>query len=198
MTVSDLNRAIQNIDDVYLEIAEAPEKEIIKLIDRKKIIVIALAACLALCAAVTAYAHAGELKSIIFGWGNNMDIKTFTDENNVEVSEVTVYTESLIDPVVIENGRMIFIVNEENVDITAEVSEEKAFKYEYTDAEGITHLWLVGLLDANLQHYGYAEYLKNENGEWIGGYDARINTEADGHTNAKWLETAKNENVIPG
>ena len=59
-------------------------------------------------------------------------------------------------------------------------------------------MWLVGLLEEdNPKHYGYAEYLKNEHGEWIGGYSARINTEADGHTNAQWLEIAKEMNVIP-
>ena len=51
--------------------------------------------------------------------------------------------------------------------------------------------------EGNIEHYGYAEYLKTEQGAWLGGYSARNNTEADGHTEAMWLEKAKELNDIP-
>ena len=201
MTVSDLNRAIQNIDGRYLDIADAPEKEIIQMTthnNRKKILMLVLAACLVMGLGITAYAYGGEIVSRFFGWGNNMEVSTSTDEEGSEVSTVIVHTDNLTEPVRIRDGRMIFVVNEESIDITDKVSTEEAYQYEYKDADGITHFWLVGLLEESvLEHYGYAEYLKNDNGDWIGGYSARINTEPDGHTAAKWLEIAKENNVIP-
>lgn len=201
MTVSDLNRALQNIDERYLEIADAPEKEIMQMNthnNRKTILTLALAACLVMGLAVTAYAYGGEIVSQFFGWGNNLEVNTFVDENENVVSEAILYTEHLTEPIKIRNGKMFFIVNDENIDITEQISTEKAFQYEYKDADSITHFWLVGLLEEGvLEHYGYAEYLKNDNGDWLGGYTARINTESDGHTAVKWLELAKENNVIP-
>lgn len=201
MTVSDLNRAIQNIDGRYLDIADAPEKEIIQMTihnNRKKILMLVLAACLVMGLGITAFAYGGAIVSRFFGWGNNMEVSTSTDEDGSEISTVIVHTDSLTEPVQIRDGRMIFVVNEESIDITDKVSTEEAYQYEYKDADGITHFWLVGLLEEGvLEHYGYAEYLKNDNGDWIGGYSARINAEPDGHTAAQWLEIAKENNVIP-
>lgn len=201
MTVSDLNRAIQNIDDRYLEIADTPEKEIIQMTaqkNRKKMLMLALVSCLVMGLGITAYAYGGEIVSRFFGWGNNMEVTISHDENGSEVSEVMVHTDNLNEPVQIRDGRMIFVVNEENIDITDKVTTEEAYQYEYKDADGIIHLWLVGLLEEGiLEHYGYAEYLKDDNGDWIGGYSARINAEPDGHVSAKWLEIAKENNVIP-
>lgn len=201
MTVSDLNRAIQNIDGRYLEIADAPEKEIIQMFtnkNRKKVLLLVLAACLVMGLGVTAYAYEGGLIIQFFGWGNNLEVNTAVDENGKLVTEAIVHTDHLTEPIEIRNGRLFFIVNNENIDITEQISTEKAYQYEYTDTDGITHFWLVGLLEEGVpEHYGYAEYLKNNNGDWVGGYSARINTEADGHTAAKWLETAKENTVIP-
>ena len=42
-----------------------------------------------------------------------------------------------------------------------------------------------------------AEYIKDTNVLWVGGYSARVNIEPDGHTSAQWLETAKNDLNIP-
>lgn len=76
-------------------------------------------------------------------------------------------------------------------------SQTKSFPYEYLDEEGNTHLWLVGLNSDALSDYGYAEYIKDTNGLWVGGYSARVNIEPNGHTSAQWLETAKKELGIP-
>lgn len=201
MTVSDLNKAISNIDDKYLNIADAPEKEIIQMQTikkRKKILTILLAACLVMGLGIAAYAYGEQVLSRVFGWGNNMEVTTLRDENGSEITEVMVYTDDLTEPVNIKDGRMYFVVNNENIDITDLVSTEEAFQYEYSDDENITHVWFVGLLEKeHPEHYGYAEYLKNESGEWVAGYSARVNTEADGHTDAQWLENAKELNRIP-
>ncbi len=91
---------------------------------------------------------------------------------------------------------MIFIVNEEHIDITDKVSIEDGFVYEYTDELGILHKWVVGLnsqdmevedngyaefQDMEVEDYGYAEFLFQE-GKMIGGY---AHNAIDGET--PWL-----------
>ena len=48
-----------------------------------------------------------------------------------------------------------------------------------------------------MKDYGYAEDIKNIDGDWTGGESARGNIESDGKTNAEWLENAKSEKTIP-
>lgn len=167
----------------------------VRLLNARRAALIAAAVCLILALSVTAYAADAFVK--IFGWGNNLEIRQFVDENGESAREVILYTDALTEPVRFENSRMYFIVNNEHIDITDKISQTEAFRYEYSDEEGNTHLWLVGLLSENPGHYGYAEYIKDPSGEWIGGYSARINTESDGRTEALWLETAKSELIIP-
>ena len=110
--------------------------------------------------------------------------------------EIVVNTDELTEPVEIRNRRMYFIVNGENIDITDQVSQTKAFTYQYVDNQGITHDWVVGLNSENIENYGYAEYLRSGD-VWQGGYDARVNSNADGTTDARWLESWKTENDCP-
>ena len=110
-------------------------------------------------------------------------------------AEVRIHTEKLTEPVEIRDGRMYFVVNGENLDITDQVSQTKAFTYQYVDNQGITHDWVVGLNSENIENYGYAEYLKTDT--WQGGYSARVNINADGTTDARWLESWKTENDCP-
>ena len=146
---------------------------------------------------VTAFAYGEQVLGHIFGWGNNMELTTGVDEKGEAFSRVVVHTDDLTDPVRLEEGRMIFIVNGEELDITDEVSQTKGFRYEYSDEAGNTHLWLVGLNSEERANYGYAEYIKDASGTWTCGYSARVNIEADGQTTAQWLEIAKSELDIP-
>ncbi len=150
-----------------------------------------------LAAGATAYAYGGELISNIFGWGNNFEIRETVDENGDTTTEGILYTEDLTEPVVIQDGRMIFIVNDQQTDITALVSETKAYTYEYADEEGNTHIWLVGLNSGSIEDYGYGEFIKDADGEWVGGYSTGISLEEDGGTSAQWYNEAKKELNIP-
>ena len=126
----------------------------------------------------------------LFGWGGNVVITQYDDG-----AEVRIHTEKLTEPVEIRDGRMYFVVNGENMDITDQVSQTKAFTYSYEDTAGIIHDWVVGLNGEGLESYGYAEYLKTDT--WQGGYSARVNINADGTTQAQWLEIWKAENDCP-
>lgn len=145
----------------------------------------------------TVYAHNYQIINKIFGWGNNFEITQEVDENGETSSISILHTDNLTEPVKIDDGKIYFVVNDEKIDITDKISETTAFEYEYTDDEGNTHILLVGLNSDNIKDYGYAEYIKNIEGDWTGGYSARVNIESDGKTNAEWLENAKSEKTIP-
>ena len=149
-----------------------------------KLVLLAAVVCL-----MTVTASADSVRQL-FGWGGNMRIDQYEDG-----AEVRIFTDKLTEPVEIRDGRMYFIVNGEDMDITDQVSQTKAFTYSYEDAQGVTHIWVLGLNSEELEHYGYAEYLKTDT--WQGGYSARVNINADGTTEAQWLETWKAENNCP-
>ena len=163
----------------------------------QKLVTICVCVAMMLAMGVVAYAYGGIINNRIFGWGNNFEITQGTDENGENTTVSILHTDNLTDPVVISEGKMIFVVNGEKTDITDQVSQSEAFRYEYTDDEGNTHFWFVGLNSDEMENYGYAEYIKDPAGEWSGGYSARVNIEADGSTSAQWLENTKSELNIP-
>lgn len=172
--------------------AENPAKEKVFRPARRLVLVCACTALL-LGLAMTAYACGGQLLSHVFGWGNNMQITTGIDENGESYNEVRLHTENLTPPVVQRGGRTIFIVNNESIDITGELSQTKAFRYDYTDTDGNTHVWLVGLVSDDTANYGYAEYIKRADGTWLGGCSVGVSLDENGRSSALWLETAKQE-----
>ena len=150
---------------------------------RKRILTLALAAALMLSLGIVAYS-AGQA---IFGWGGNMEIRSEKTAGGIE-NTVYVHTDSLTEPVSFENGRMYFIVNDEHIDITDQVSETEPYIYQFTDEENVLHYWIIGKNGPELEHYGFAEYLHPSESEWTAGYVARTN----GNT-APWLDKAKEE-----
>lgn len=150
-----------------------------------RLVILAAVVCL-----MTVTVSADSVRQL-FGWGGNMEIAQYDDG-----AEVRILTDKLTEPVEIRDGRMYFIVNGENVDITDQVSQTKAFTYQYVDEQGVTHDWLVGLIGEELEDYAYAEYLRSGT-VWQGGYSARVNINADGTTEAQWLEIWKAENGCP-
>ena len=147
-------------------------------------LILAAAVVLLLAVSLTAYAMGPSL----FGWGGNFEVRR--DEQG-EAMEAVLHTEKLTEPVRFEEERMIFIVNGEELDITDQVSETQAFTYQYTDAEGITHGWLVGKNGPEPTNYGYGEYLATDKG-WFTGYTARVNLDPDSDGPA-WLRNGKAE-----
>lgn len=163
----------------------------------RKLMVLCACIVMVLALGITAYAYGGEIINRIFGWGNNFEITQGIDENGENTSISILYTDNLTAPVVFSDGKMLFVVNGESIDITDQISQSEPFRYEYTDEEGNTHYWFVGLNSSEPENYGYAEYIKDPAGDWAGGYSARVNIEPDGSTAARWLETAKADLNIP-
>ena len=152
--------------------------------EKKRLLTLALAAALLLALGVAAYS-AGLVFS---GWGGNMEIHSEQTEGGIE-NTVYVHTENMTQPVSFEDGRMIFVVNGERIDITERVSETVPFIYQYTDEEAdVIHYWIIGKNGPEPEHYGFAEYLQPRDGDWTAGYVARTNDNS-----APWLEKAWDE-----
>ena len=147
----------------------------------KRLVTLALAAALIIALGLTAYSSGRAL----FGWGGNMEIRTTETEGGIEVY---VHTEDLTEPVSFEDGRMFFVVNDEHIDITDQVSETQPFTYCFSDEEGVLHYWVIGKNGPEPEHYGYAEYLQPPEGDWTAGYVARTNKNS-----APWLDRAIEE-----
>lgn len=177
---------------VVIEEANMKQHSIVSL---RRAVLIGLCAALLLGIGITAYAYGGEIKRVM-GWGGNATIELGTGENGEVLSSTTLHTDSLTEPVEICEGRMYFIVNNEHIEISDSVENCGFFKYEYIDEQGNTHLWLIGLNSEELENYGYAEFIRAESGEWLGGYSVRINIDKDG-TGAQWFENAKEALNIP-
>ena len=172
---------IKELTKMKLEKTETQYKP--RLTVRKRILTLALAAALMLSLGIAAYSAGPS----IFGWGGNMEIRAEKTEGGVH-GTVYVHTDDLTEPVSLENGRMYFIVNDEQIDITDQVSETEPYIYRYTDEEGVLHYWIIGKNGPELENYGYAEYLSPSESDWTAGYVARTN----GNT-APWLDRAKEE-----
>lgn len=185
-----LLKAFGEIDEKYIAEAYRPvsedasgSPERIVHMRKKRIITLALAAALLISLGIAAYS-AGK---VLFGWGGNMEIHSTRTDGGVE-NTVYVHTENLTEPVSFENGRMFFIVNNEHVDITDQVSETRPYTYRYTDEEGVVHYWIIGKNGPEPEHYGFAEYLQPQEGEWTAGYVARTD-----NNEAPWLYQAWND-----
>ncbi len=150
---------------------------------RKRVITLALAAALVIAFGITAYS-AG---SVLFGWGGNVEIRSEQTNSGIE-NTIYVHTENMTEPVSFEDGRMFFVVNDEHIDITDQVSETEPYLYDYADEEGVIHYWIIGKNGPELEHYGFAEYLQPPEGLWTAGYVARTN-----NNEAPWLDRALEE-----
>ena len=140
---------------------------------------------------VLAYAYGEQIVREVMGWGGNMKMtEAVNPENGTTEKTVTVMTESLTEPVAMENEKLYFIVNDEHIDITDSVSESEPYVYDYVDKDGYTHYWIIGLNGPEPGHYGYGEYIKDSGDTWIAGYTARIDLDPEKEL-PEWLQKGK-------
>ena len=166
---------LKNIIDMASE--KMPEREctIMQITKTKRTALIAVAAVMALILmSVGAYA----IGSRFFGWNRAFEFTEHRTEGGISI-ESRMDNDALTEPVELRDGRMIFIVNGEELDITDRVSETEGFVYEYTDASGMTHWIIVGLNSSSLNDYGYAECMTEKNGDYLSGYRVRTGSGDD-------------------
>lgn len=139
------------------------------------------------------YAYSGNgIISHVLSFAQNAVFIRQVDENGAESSIASFDTSGATAPAEYVDGKLIFTANGENIDITAQVSETKAFTYIYVDAEKITHYLIVGGLP---EEFGYAEFMQDAKDNWVGGYfEGGV---VGGDISPVWLEDAKDMQNIP-
>ncbi len=187
-------RALHASAEISLE-AEMKQNTRHSLAIGRRMVTALVCAALLLGLGVTAYAYSGELRRF-FGWNGNAVITQGVDEDGNTVASTEMNTEELTSPVEIEGESMFLIVDGEHTDITDEVKSGKAYTYRHVDAEGVEHIWVIGLCGEALESYGYAEFIRTTEGEWLGGYSHGIELGED-MRGPEWFETGKDEMGIP-
>lgn len=96
------------------------------------------------------------------------------------------------------NGRLYFLGNNEKIDITEEITEEKPYFYTYVDDYGLTHAMTVGY-SGNLENYGIYEFIWEDvdgQREWVTGTGRNfMNNETE--TRYPWVDIVWAELGIP-
>lgn len=115
---------------------------------------------------------------------------------------VTVFVDTEAPPfAVLEDGRLYFRGNGENIDITDLLTPEEPYIYTYTDGEGYKHYMAVGT-DDTVENYGIHEFLKEEREgmqEWEGWATGYGRNYLDPETNKAyaWLSIVWDELDVP-
>jgi len=164
-----------------LQASEDTPKEVKKMIAntnktytpyRKHIIVTAvMAAILAL--SLTAYAYGNVILAQIASWNGNSLIERYVDENGNLTHGVSYGAGDIKLPTELRDGRLYFIVNDVDIDITDIVISGQPFNWDYTDSDGNIHYFIVG---GEIDNIGFAEYIKDADNDWLGGYSHNIIT----------------------
>lgn len=94
-------------------------------------------------------------------------------------------------PAEVRDGRLYFIANGEDIDITDLCSEEEAYVYVFQDNTGIWHYFIIG---GTPEDWGYQIYLRDpskDHGGWIVGGSAGAVTAASGWKYRQWAHDGK-------
>lgn len=178
-------------EDINMEVIMNSKR---KNISVKKTAALALAAALILALCVSAYAVGEEVINYVLGWGGKAVIAINVNSDGNEVCSASLSLENSTEPVQIEEGRMYFIVNNEHLDITDDVKDGQPFTYTFVDSEGCTRHFIIGLNSAELENYGYAEFIRYSDGNWAGGYGTNTSI---GDEASPWLEIGKKKLELP-
>lgn len=144
---------------------------------KHRVLVIAVVTLLAF--SLVGFAYGNQIIKLL-GGGN---IEEGTDKNGD--SFISMDTGFVSDPVRIEDGKIYFILDGSDTNITNQCSESSYFKYETTNEAGYRNVVVIGGTADNI---GMAEFVWNENGEFKGS-NASYNTEEE----PEWLKLATKE-----
>ena len=128
------------------------------------------AAVLALVLVISPQARAavGGMVVKYFWPGSDLTVYEETDEQGRHKTLVAVDTEAPAFARVVDS-RLYFVGNDEKLDITDEITEDKPYYYTYVDDYGLTHYMAVAYA-GSIENFGVYEFIRDErNGEWITG-----------------------------
>lgn len=144
---------------------------------KHRVFIIAVVTLLAL--SLVGFSYGNQIIKLL-GGGNIEQGKSDNGDNFVSMD-----TGFVSDPVRIEDGKIYFILDGSNTNITNQCSESSYFKYETTNEAGYRNVVVIGGTADNI---GMAEFVWDENGEFKGS-NASYNTEEE----PEWLKLATKE-----
>ena len=146
-----------------------------------------------------------QARAAVEGWvmkyvfsGSDLTIYQQTDpQGNVTGIMATVDTEAPAFAQVVD-GRLYFLGNGENLDITDEISEDNPFFYTYVDNYGLTHAMAVGY-SGSIENYGIYEFIWEDvdgQRDWVTG-SGRNFLSSETEARYPWVDLVWQELNVP-
>ena len=158
------------------------------------------AAVLALVFLVSPHAWAAVEDWVVkyFFPGSDLTIYEQTDEQGNVVGIAGVVDTEAPPFARLVNGRLYFLGNNEKIDITDEITEEKPYFYTYVDDYGLTHAMAVGY-SGTIENYGIYEFIWEDvegTRDWITG-TGRNFLSSETETRYPWVDIVWAELGVP-
>lgn len=146
-----------------------------------------------------------QARAAVEGWvmkyvfpGSDLTIYQQTDpQGNVTGIMATVDTEAPAFAQVVD-GRLYFLGNGENLDITDEIAEDAPFFYTYVDNYGLTHAMAVGY-SGSIENYGIYEFIWEDvdgQRDWVTG-SGRNFLSSETEARYPWVDLVWQELNVP-
>ena len=200
----------EQVRDMFSEITmpEKTEQRILAAVSRRRKkpqtpfmrSLVTLAAVLALIVLISPAARAAVENWVVkyFFPGSDLTIYEQTDESGNVTGVVGVVDTEAPPFARMVNGRLYFLGNNEKIDITEEITEEKPYFYTYVDDYGLTHAMAVGY-SGSIDNYGIYEFIWEDvdgQRDWVTGSGRNfMNSETE--TRYPWVELVWEELDIP-
>lgn len=156
-------------------------------------VAVLVAVILILSLSVTALAYGEKIIEHTYQFLSGGNVEVGIDEQGNPYSGTSMDPEGNFAPMELrEDGRVYFTVNDENLDITEEFSYTDPYIYEYTDAEGQRHVFVVG---GDLDTIGWAEFIWDKTGTPAAG--KTVFGTSRGSDDAPWLTAAGKKLHLP-
>lgn len=146
-----------------------------------------------------------QARAAVEGWvmkyvfsGSDLTIYQQTDpQGNVTGIMATVDTEAPAFAQIVD-GRLYFLGNGENLDITDEIAEDNPFFYTYVDNYGLTHAMAVGY-SGSIENYGIYEFIWEDvdgQRDWVTG-SGRNFLSSETEARYPWVDLVWQELNVP-
>lgn len=146
-----------------------------------------------------------QARAAVEGWvvkyffpGSDLTIFEQTDANGNVVGIAGVVDTEVPPFARMVNGRLYFLGNNEKIDITDEITEEKPYFYTYVDDYGLTHAMAVGY-SGTLENYGIYEFIWEDvdgTRDWVTG-TGRNFLSSETETRYPWVDIVWAELDVP-
>lgn len=142
---------------------------------------------------ITAMAYGEKIVENVYSFFSGGVVETGIDEQGRSYSSSSIDTDMSSAPLELrEDGRVYLIANGENLDITDQFSQIVPYIYDFTGADGLRHIFVIG---GRADAPDFAEFIWDAEGNPAGGKSVFNNGE--GSDGAPWLSAAGKQLNLP-